>query len=461
MTGTDPITAIVDQLAAHAEQLTRLDTRHADHHAAVSARLAELTGQTAALGHVVEEHAAALTRLTAPSQTGPDGDGYCPNQHRRGGSWRPTTGRNPSPGCGPGSSRSTGPATATWPPPSAPAGPPTTCACTGWTSPPSCGRCCTCSPPAAPPCCPPRPNTRPASCPPWPTSSASRPTPAATPATPHRPTASPGARHDRRDAPPGPGLRRPRLAGAALPARPEDPGHPARRPRRHHRPRADHRLVRPPPRLEPRDRHRRPRPRRPGRRPARRRRERVRRLPPAARRPGCWTGPAPTCAPPAAGCTPTSPAPASATATCPPITWTSAPTAAMSSPRPPRSTASPTSWSRPSAAAAPWTGTPSSATCNPSASPHRRRHPQPGRQDLSGLARWVASQAEGNRNAGLFWAANRALDADPAADLSPLAAAARHAGLGEREITRTLDSARKGGRTRTPAPDHQAEAGEI
>ena len=78
MTGTDPITAIVDQLAAHAEQLTRLDTRHADHHAAVSARLAELTGQTAALGHVVEEHAAALARLTAPSQADPDGDGYHP-----------------------------------------------------------------------------------------------------------------------------------------------------------------------------------------------------------------------------------------------------------------------------------------------------------------------------------------------------------------------------------------------
>ena len=78
MSDTDPITAIVDQLAAHAEQLTRLDTRHADHHAAVSARLAELSGQTAALGHVVDEHAAALARLTAPSQTDPDGDGYCP-----------------------------------------------------------------------------------------------------------------------------------------------------------------------------------------------------------------------------------------------------------------------------------------------------------------------------------------------------------------------------------------------
>jgi len=86
-------------------------------------------------------------------------------------------------------------------------------------------------------------------------------------------------------------------------------------------------------------------------------------------------------------------------------------------------------------------------------------HPDPGR-DLSHLARWVAAQGEGNRNAGLFWAANRALDADPAADLSPLAAAARHAGLDEREITRTLDSARKTGQPRLPAPDYQAEAGD-
>ena len=59
--------------------------------------------------------------------------------------------------------------------------------------------------------------------------------------------------------------------------------------------------------------------------------------------------------------------------------------------------------------------------------------------------------AEGNRNAGLFWAANRALEADPAADLSPLAAAARQAGLDDREITRTLDSARRTGQSR-PRP---------
>jgi len=88
------------------------------------------------------------------------------------------------------------------------------------------------------------------------------------------------------------------------------------------------------------------------------------------------------------------------------------------------------------------------------------RHSQARSPDVSGLARWVASQGEGNRNAGLFWAANRALDADPAADLTPLAAAARRAGLGDKEITRTLDSARNGGSTRPDGPDHQAEAGD-
>jgi len=78
MTGNDPITAIADQLAACAEQLTRLDTREADHHAALSGRLADLTDQAALTGRVVTEHAAALTRLAATTQAGPDPDGYCP-----------------------------------------------------------------------------------------------------------------------------------------------------------------------------------------------------------------------------------------------------------------------------------------------------------------------------------------------------------------------------------------------
>ena len=79
-------------------------------------------------------------------------------------------------------------------------------------------------------------------------------------------------------------------------------------------------------------------------------------------------------------------------------------------------------------------------------------------RDLGHLARWVAPQPEGNRNAGLYWAANRALETDPAADLSPLAAAARQAGLGDQEITRTLDSARRTGQAHPEPPDHQAEA---
>ena len=89
----------------------------------------------------------------------------------------------------------------------------------------------------------------------------------------------------------------------------------------------------------------------------------------------------------------------------------------------------------------------------------QRPQPRPAPdRDLDGLARWVAAQPEGNRNAGLFWAANRALEADPAADLSSLAAAARHAGLEDQEIARTLDSARRTGPARPVPPDHQAEA---
>ena len=256
--------------------------------------------------------------------------------------------------------------------------------------------------------------------------------------------------------PPGPRRRRPRLAGVPLPARPQDPRHHPRLPRRHHRPAADHRMVHPPPRPEPGHRHRRSRPRRPGRRPARPGRQRLRAPSPGCATPACSRAPAITSAPPAAACTCTSPAPPSATATSPTATWTSAPQAATSWPRPPRWTVTPTSSCGPPAGTAPWTGPPRPASCNPAASRSPQPHPDQGR-DLGPLAAWVAAQPEGNRNAGLYWAANRALEADPAADLSPLAAAARQAGLGEPEITRTLDSAR---RTSQPRPGYQAEAGD-
>jgi hypothetical protein len=70
----------------------------------------------------------------------------------------------------------------------------------------------------------------------------------------------------------------------------------------------------------------------------------------------------------------------------------------------------------------------------------------------------VARLEEGNRNAGLYWAACRALEADSAASLDPLAAAARQAGLGDREIRATLDSARKTATPRQASGTGQAEA---
>ena len=72
-----------------------------------------------------------------------------------------------------------------------------------------------------------------------------------------------------------------------------------------------------------------------------------------------------------------------------------------------------------------------------------QRHPaRPGPgTDISRLAAWVARLEEGNRNAGLFWAANRAIEAGHAASLDALAAAAGQAGLSDREIRATLDSA--------------------
>jgi hypothetical protein len=94
--------------------------------------------------------------------------------------------------------------------------------------------------------------------------------------------------------------------------------------------------------------------------------------------------------------------------------------------------------------------------------PKQPRHPEPRQRtdhgEVDRLASWVARQQHGNRNAGLYWAANRALEADHAADLSPLAVAARQAGLDEPEITRTLDSARKTreGRPFQPDPDPEA-----
>ena len=93
----------------------------------------------------------------------------------------------------------------------------------------------------------------------------------------------------------------------------------------------------------------------------------------------------------------------------------------------------------------------------PARNPRRAAPRKPPEESLTRLAQWVASQQEGNRNAGLYWAANRALETGQAADLSPLAAAARQAGLAEPEITATLNSARRTSQARPEPPDRQAE----
>jgi hypothetical protein len=91
----------------------------------------------------------------------------------------------------------------------------------------------------------------------------------------------------------------------------------------------------------------------------------------------------------------------------------------------------------------------------------RQADPPTTGERATALARWLNTQSVGNRNAGLFWAANRLLDADPAADLSPLAIAARNIGLRDPEISRTLGSARntarRGSQAHPQPPDRQAE----
>jgi hypothetical protein len=72
------------------------------------------------------------------------------------------------------------------------------------------------------------------------------------------------------------------------------------------------------------------------------------------------------------------------------------------------------------------------------------RQQRDGERSVGHLAAWVANLHEGNRNAGLFWAACRVVEAGQPADLDDLAAAAARTGLSEREIARTIHSASRG-----------------
>jgi hypothetical protein len=85
-------------------------------------------------------------------------------------------------------------------------------------------------------------------------------------------------------------------------------------------------------------------------------------------------------------------------------------------------------------------------------SPRPERRPMPrlpgpardaGGADAERIAAWVARRGPGERNASLFWAANRLAEAGltPTETLDALGPAAEHAGLDQREITATIGSA--------------------
>lgn len=80
--------------------------------------------------------------------------------------------------------------------------------------------------------------------------------------------------------------------------------------------------------------------------------------------------------------------------------------------------------------------------------PERTRTPRqadPARGDARHLAAWLATQGPDshNRNDGLFWAACRAAEAGDETALADLADTARATGLSDREIARTIASARR------------------
>ena len=449
----DPLTAVLDQLAACREQLTQLDDREAAHFAAVGERLTELADLITTMGRTLADDTAALARLealdrqvtdlAAPAQPDQDAggkDGHRPSPAPPGGRSPPQNASQRSPSCGPGSTRCTGPATGTSPPPSAPAGRPHDLCLYGldiasqlWSAlylqparstsllsaqaeyqarilPALAAQLMTETTGCA---------TRAGACRLHPEHAMTNPVlrqalayaDRGWPVFPCLPGQKiPATRHGYLDATTDPQRITAwfgRQGGWNLAIATGAPG----------------------PDVLDVDQHG----------PAGNGFSRLR---PAPRRRAARRAPAATSAPPAAACTPTSPARPSATATCPPGTWTSGPQAATCWPRPRRSAAGPISASGPSTATASLDWQAVIRLLEPDALP-AASHPPPARLRITRLVRWVAAQREGNRNAGLFWAANRALDADPAADLNELAAAARQAGLAEPEITRTLNSARR------------------
>ena len=99
---------------------------------------------------------------------------------------------------------------------------------------------------------------------------------------------------------------------------------------------------------------------------------------------------------------------------------------------------------QPSAATFDWSKARELLDPQPQRHPSRTPQRDSGRpRDVSHLAAWVAAQQEGNRNAGLFWAANRAVEAGDTETLTALSRAAQSAGLSSREADRTIRSAQQ------------------
>jgi hypothetical protein len=90
---TDPLTAVLDQLAAQGERIGEVDAREAANRAALTGQLAQLAGMITTIGRALAEDTTAMARLEAldrqvaelarrlPGRDDPDGEeGYQPHQ---------------------------------------------------------------------------------------------------------------------------------------------------------------------------------------------------------------------------------------------------------------------------------------------------------------------------------------------------------------------------------------------
>jgi hypothetical protein len=65
----DPLTAALDQLAAHHEQLSQLDAREARHYAALAGQLTQLAGTLTTVASALRDDTTALARIEAIERT--------------------------------------------------------------------------------------------------------------------------------------------------------------------------------------------------------------------------------------------------------------------------------------------------------------------------------------------------------------------------------------------------------